>query len=96
MLQVSSGVIVLFLHLEGISSPMILDLEAEKSVNSSKRVDIARGYSHLRTAIGISALYVILTFNRFMSSTPGGTVAWINIGMAKSPCENITAIIAKC
>jgi hypothetical protein len=41
-----------------------------------------------------SASYVILLFNRFMVSTPGGTVAWINIGMAKSPCENFTAIIA--
>jgi hypothetical protein len=35
---------------------MILDLEAEKSVNSSKRLGIASGYSHLRTAVGIFGL----------------------------------------
>lgn len=62
MLQVSSGVIVLLLYLEGISSPMILDLEAEKTVDSSKCLGIASGYSHLRTAVGIFGFICDLAF----------------------------------
>jgi hypothetical protein len=29
----------------------------------------------------------------FIVSTPGGTVSWINIGIEKSPRENLTAIM---
>jgi hypothetical protein len=96
MLQMSPDIIALLLYFEGISRMMIPDLEAEKAVDSSKRIGIVSGHSQLRAALGILGLKAILFVNRFMVSTPGGTVAWINIGMAKSPWENFTAIIAKC
>jgi hypothetical protein len=55
MLQVSPDVIVLLLYFEGISRLMILDLEAEKAVDSSKRL-VMSGYSQLRTGLGIFGL----------------------------------------
>jgi len=62
MLQVSPDVIVLLLYFEGISRLMILDLEAEKAVDSSKRLGIVSGYSQLRTALGIFGLICDLAF----------------------------------
>jgi hypothetical protein len=61
----SSGVIVLLLYLEGISSLMILDLEAKKSVNSNKRLGIVSGYSQLRTVFGIFGLICDFDFQPF-------------------------------
>jgi hypothetical protein len=41
---------------------MIVDLESEKSVDSSKRLGIVSGYSQLRTALGILGLICDLAF----------------------------------
>jgi len=41
---------------------MILNLEAEKTVDSSKRLGIVSGYSQLRTTLGILGLIGDLTF----------------------------------
>lgn len=41
---------------------MILNLEAEKTVDSSKRLGVVSGYSQLRTTLSILGLIVDLTF----------------------------------
>ena len=41
---------VLLLHFEGVSRLMILNLETEKAVDSSKRLGIVSGYAQLRAA----------------------------------------------
>ena len=56
MLQMSPDIIVLLLYFDGISRLMILDLEAEKAVDSNKRLGIVSGYSQLRTTFGILGL----------------------------------------
>ena len=56
MLQVSPDVIVLLLYFEGVSRLMIVDLEAEKAVDSSKCLGIVSGHSQLRTAHGVLGL----------------------------------------
>ena len=68
MLQMNPDVIVLLLYFEGISRLMIMDLEAEKAVDSSKCLGTMSGYSQLCTAVGIFGLICGLAFNRFMAS----------------------------
>ena len=78
MLQVSPDVIVLFFYFDGVSRLMILNLEAEKAVDSSKRLGIVGGYSQLRTALGILGLIGDLAFQPLH-----GLYAWRHRGMDK-------------
>jgi hypothetical protein len=57
---------------------MILDLEAEKSVNSNKRLGIVGGYSQLRTVFGIFGLICDFDFQSFYV-----LYAWWHRGMDK-------------
>jgi hypothetical protein len=62
MLQVSPNVIVLLLYFEGVSRLMIVDLEVEKAVDSSKCLGIVSGHTQLRTALGILGLICDFAF----------------------------------
>jgi len=53
---------VLLLYFEGVSCLMILDLEAEKAVDSSKRLGVVNAYSQLCAALGILGLICDLAF----------------------------------
>ena len=77
-LQVSPDIIVLLLYFVGIPRLMILDLEAEKAVDSSERLSMMRGYSQLRTVLGIFGLICDLAFQPLH-----GLYAWRCRGMDK-------------
>jgi hypothetical protein len=62
MSQVSQGVIVLLLYFEGVSRLMVSDLEAEKAVDSSKRLGVLSVHSQLRTALSILGLICDFAF----------------------------------
>jgi hypothetical protein len=53
------------LHFEGVSRLMILDLEAEKAGDSSKRLGIVSGYTQLCTVDSILGLIGDLAFQLF-------------------------------
>ena len=78
MLQVSPDVIVLFLYFDGVSRLVIVNLEAEKAVDSSKRLGIVSGYSQLRTTLGILGLIGDLAFQLLH-----GLYTWWHRGMDK-------------
>src|SRR6202162_3987749 len=78
MLQVSPDIVVLLLYFEGISRLMIVDLEAEKAVDSSKCLGIVSGHSQLRTTLGILGLICDLAFQPLH-----GLYAWRYRGMDK-------------
>ena len=78
MLQVSPDIIVLLLYLEGVSRLMIVDLEAEKAVDSSKCLGIVSGHSQLRTALGVIGLIGDLAFQPLHS-----LYTWWHSGMDK-------------
>ena len=78
MLQLSLGVIALLLYLEGVSRLMIVDLEAEKTVDSSKCVGIVSGHSQLRTALRIRGVICDPAFQLLHS-----LYAWRQRGMDK-------------
>ena len=78
MLQMSPDIIVLLLYFDGISRLMILDLEAEKAVDSNKRLGIVSGYSQLRPTLGIFGLICDLAFQLLHS-----LYTWRNRGMNK-------------
>ena len=74
---------------------MILELETEKAVDCVSGLGIVSGYSQFRASIGILGLIGDLAFQLFHRLYPGGTVAWINIGienrLGKTLCDH-----AKC
>jgi hypothetical protein len=78
MLQVSSGVIVLLLYFDGVSRLMIVDLEAEKTVDSSKCLGVVSGHSQLRTALRILGIICNRAFQPLH-----GLYAWRHRGMDK-------------
>src|SRR5260370_26847843 len=78
MLQVSPDSIVLLLYFEGVSRLMIVDLEAEKDVDSSKCIGIVSGHSQLRPAHGVLGLIGDLAFQPFHS-----LYTWRHSGMDK-------------
>ena len=78
MLQMNPDVIVLLFYFEGTSRLMILDLEAEKAVDSNKRLGIVSGYSQLRPTLGIFGLICDLAFQPLH-----GLYAWRHRGMDK-------------
>ena len=78
MLQVSPDIIVLLLYFEGVSRLMVVDLEAEKAVDSSKCLGIVSGHSQLRTELGILGLICDLAFQPLHS-----LYAWRHRGMDK-------------
>ena len=78
MLQMNPDVIVLLLYFEGISRLMIMDLEAEKAVDSSKCLGIVSGHTQLRTALGILGLICNFAFQPIH-----GLYAWRYRGMDK-------------
>ena len=53
---------LLFLHLEGISSLMVLDLESEEPVDGSKCLGVVSGYWQLCTVLSILGLIGDLAF----------------------------------
>jgi hypothetical protein len=53
---------VLLLYFERVSRLMILNLETEKAVDSSKRLGIVSGYSQLRPVLGILSFICDLAF----------------------------------
>ena len=57
---------------------MILNLETEKAVDSSKRLGIVSGDTHLRTALGILGLISDLAFQLLH-----GLYTWRHSGMDK-------------
>jgi hypothetical protein len=68
----------LFLYFEGVSRLVIVNLEAEKAVDSSKRLGIMSGYSQLRTTLGILGLINDLVFQPLH-----GLYTWRHRGMDK-------------
>jgi hypothetical protein len=75
---------------------MILNLETEKTVDSSKRLGNVSGYSQLRTTLGILGFIGDLTFQLLH-----GLYTWWHRGMdkhrnGKIARENFAAIIVKC
>jgi hypothetical protein len=78
ILQVSPVVIVLLLYFEGVSRLMILNLEAEKSVDSSKRLGILGSYAELCTARRVLGLICDLAFQPLH-----GLYAWRHRGVDK-------------
>ena len=78
MLQMNPDVIVLLLYFEGVSRLMIVNLEAEKAVDSSKCLGIVSGHSQLRTALGILGLICDFAFQPLHR-----LYAWRHRGMDK-------------
>jgi len=70
--------VLLLFHFEGVSRLMILDLEAEKTVDSSKRLGIVSDYAQLRSAHGILGLIGDLAFQLVH-----GLYTWRHSGMDK-------------
>ena len=66
------------MYFEGVSCQMNLDLEAEKAVDSSKRLGLASGYSQLCAVLGILGLIRDLAFQSLHV-----LYAWRDRGMDK-------------
>ena len=73
---------------------MIGDLEAEEFVNRLQRLRIDCVICTLPPAATSSNEYEISDRFSFITDTPGGTWLWMNVGVEKSPSENIVAIYA--
>src|SRR5271166_4464962 len=71
-------VIALLLYFERVSGLMILNLEAEKAVDSSKCLGIVSSYVQLRTARGVFGLIGYLAFQPLH-----GLYTWRHRGMDK-------------